>query len=82
MKNNKNLQKFIGILSGYKSFDTTYKILGDLGINEEDSKKILEFIGVTNVTSTSYIIRLIRTNREFLIKQDLTPFTINNIMNI
>ncbi len=82
MKNNKNLQKFIGILAGYKSFDTAYKILDDLGINEEDSKKILEFLGITNVTSTSYIIRLIRINREFLIKQDLTPFTINNIMNI
>ena len=35
---NTQLQQFIGILSNYKSLETAYKILDDLGINEEDSK--------------------------------------------
>lgn len=82
ISNNKLLQQFIGILSNYKSLDTAYKILDDLGINEEDSKKILEFLNITNVISTSVVIKLIRQNKEFLLQQDLTPFTKNNISNI
>ena len=80
--NNKSLQQFIGILSNYKSLDTAYKILDDLGINEEDAKKILEFLNITNVISTSAVIKLIRQNKDFLLQQDLTPFTKNNISNI
>lgn len=80
--NNKSLQQFIGILSNYKSLDTAYKILDDLGINEEDSRKILEFLSITNVISTSVVIKLIRQNKDFLLQQDLTPFTKNNISNI
>ena len=79
---NKSLQQFIGILSNYKSLDTAYKILDDLGINEEDAKKILEFLNITNVISTSVVIKLIRQNKDFLLQQDLTPFTKNNISNI
>ena len=62
--------------------DTAYKILDDLGINEEDAKKILEFLNITNVISTSAVIKLIRQNKDFLLQQDLTPFTKNNISNI
>lgn len=80
--NNKQLQQFIGILANYKSLDTAYKILDDLGINEEDSKKILELLNITNIVSTSLVIKLIRQNKEFLLHQDLTPFTKNNISNI
>ena len=69
-------------LSNYKSLDTAYKILDDLGINEEDAKKILEFLNITNVISTSAVIKLIRQNKDFLLQQDLTPFTKNNISNI
>lgn len=79
---NKQLKHFIGILSNYKSLETTYKILDDLGINEEDSKKILELLNITNVISTSVVIRLIRKNKEFLLQQDLSPFTKNNINNL
>lgn len=82
ISNNKQLKQFIGILSNYKSLDTAYKILDDLGINEEDSRKILEFLNITNVISTSVIIKLIRQNKDFLLQQDLTPFTKNNISNI
>ena len=82
ISNNKQLQQFIGILSNYKSLDTAYKILDDLGINEEDSRKILEFLNITNVISTSVVIKLIRKNKDFLLQQDLTPFTKNNISNI
>ena len=39
------------ILSNYKSLDTAYKILDDLGINEEDSRKILEFLNITNINN-------------------------------
>ena len=80
--NNKQLQQFIGILANYKSLDTAYKILDDLGINEEYSKKILELLNITNIVSTSLVIKLIRQNKEFLLHQDLTPFTKNNISNI
>lgn len=82
ISNNKLLQQFIGILSNYKSLDTAYKILDDLGINEEDSRKILEFLNITNIISTSVVIKLIRQNKDFLLQQDLTPFTKNNISNI
>lgn len=82
ISSNKQLQQFIGILSNYKSLDTAYKILDDLGINEEDSRKILEFLNITNVISTSVVIKLIRKNKDFLLQQDLTPFTKNNISNI
>ncbi len=79
---NKQLIHFIGILSNYKMLDTEYKILDDLGINEEDSGKILEFLNITSVVSTSVVIKLIRKNKEFLLRQDLSPFTKNNINNI
>ena len=79
---NKQLIHFIGILSNYKMLDTEYKILDDLGINEEDSGKILEFLNITSVISTSVVIKLIRKNKEFLLRQDLSPFTKNNINNI
>lgn len=82
INNNKQLQQFIGILANYKSLDTAYKILDDLGINEEDSKKILELLNITNIVSTSLVIKLIRQNKDFLLHQDLTPFTKNNISNI
>ena len=80
--NNHQLQQFIGILSNYKSLDTAYKILDDLGINEEDSKKILEFLNILNVISTSTMIKMIRNNKTQLLELDLTPFTKNNISNI
>lgn len=79
---NKNLQQFIGILSNYKSLETAYKILDDLGINEEDSKIILEALNIANVISTSAIIKSIRQNKDYLLTLNLTPFTINNIKNI
>lgn len=79
---NKLLQQFIGILSNYKSLETPYKILDDLGINEDDAKLILETLTISNVTSTSTIIKLIRQNKSILLKLKLTPFTINNIKNI
>ena len=82
IKQNKNLQKFIGILSNYKNFETVNKILDDLGINEEDSKKIIEILNVANITSTSNVIRLIRQKKEILLEENLSPFTLNNIKNI
>lgn len=82
MESNKQLKNFVGILSNYKSLDTAYKILDDLGINEEDSRKILELLNITNLISTSVVIRLIRKNKETLLQQDLSPFTKNNIKNI
>lgn len=82
MKNNSELQKFIGILSSYKNFDTANKILDDLGINEEDFMKIIELLNISNVISTSIIIKLIKQNKDYLLTQDLTPFTKNNIKNI
>ena len=82
MKSNVELQKFIGMLSSYKTFDTAAKILDDLGINEEDSKKIIDILNISNVTSTSSVIKIIRKNRNYLLSQDLSPFTINNINNI
>ena len=56
--------------------------MDDLGINEEDSRKILELLNITNVISTSAIISLIRKNKGFLLQEDLSPFTKNNINNI
>lgn len=82
MKNNSELQKFIGILSSYKNFDTANKILDDLGINEEDFIKIIELLNISNTISTSMIIKLIKQNKRYLLDQDLTPFTKNNIENI
>jgi len=82
MKNNSELQKFVGILSSYKNFDTANKILDDLGINEEDFMKIIELLNISNVISTSIIIKLIKQNKDYLLMQDLTPFTKNNIKNI
>lgn len=79
---NTQLQQFIGILSNYKSLETAYKILDDLGINEEDSKLILELLNVSNVISTSLMIRLIRNNKLKLLELNLSPFTKNNITNI
>lgn len=80
--NNKELQRFIGVLSNYKTFETAYKILEDLGINEEDSNRILETLHISNVISTSKMIKLIKQNKGILLSLDLTPFTINNIKNI
>ena len=82
IKSNVELQKYIGMLSSYKAFDTASKILDDLGINEEDSKRIMESLNISNVTSTSSIIRIIKQNKKYLLSQDLSPFTINNISNI
>ncbi len=80
--NNKELQRFIGVLSNYKTFETAYKILEDLGINEEDSNRILETLHISNIVSTSKMIKLIKQNKGVLLSLDLTPFTINNIKNI
>ena len=80
--NNKELQRFIGVLSNYKTFETAYKILEDLGINEEDSNRILETLHISNIVSTSKMIKLIKQNKGILLSLDLTPFTINNIKNI
>lgn len=80
--NNKELQRFIGVLSNYKTFETAYKILEDLGINEEDSNRILETLHISNIISTSKMIKLIKQNKKVLLSLDLTPFTINNIKNI
>ena len=80
--NNKELERFIGVLSNYKTFETAYKILEDLGINEEDSNRILETLHISNIISTSKMIKLIKQNKKVLLSLDLTPFTINNIKNI
>lgn len=82
MRNNSELQKFIGILASYKNFDTANKILDDLGINEEDFIKIIELLNISNAISTSMIIKLIKQNKKYLLNLDLTPFTKNNIKNI
>lgn len=81
-KANIELNNFIGILSSYNSLETAFKILEDLGINDVDSKVILKYLNVPNITSTSTIIKLIRDNKNALLKQNLTPFTQNNIRNI
>lgn len=76
------LNIFIGLLSTYKSLETSYKILDDLGINEDDSTKILELLNISNVISSSKMIRQIKNNKDLLINGDLNPFTINNIKNM
>lgn len=76
------LNKFLGLISTYKSMETPYKILDDLGINEDDSTKILELLNISNVISSSKMIRQIKNNKVLLMNSDLNPFTINNIKNM
>lgn len=82
IEKNTELNRFIGLVSTYKSLETSYKILDDLGITEEDSKKILEILNVSNSISSSRMIKKIRENKEALISNNLNPFTINNIKNM
>lgn len=82
IEKNVELNKLIGLLSTYKSLETSYKILDDLGIIEDDSKKILELLNISNVISSSTMIKQIKTNKSLLINSNLNPFTINNINNM
>lgn len=82
IKDNRNLQQFIGVLSNYKNFEITFKIMDDLGINEDDSKIILEFLNISQVVSTSMIIRRIKANKDSLLQLNISPFTKNNIINM
>lgn len=79
---NPKLQMFVGLISNYHSLETTYKILDDLGIDESDAVKILNILNISNIISSSTMIRLIRKNKDVLIKAELSPFTINNIINM
>lgn len=79
---NNELKTFIGIVASYKSSDTSMKILDDLGINDIDSEKIINIIGIPNNISSSKMIRIIKENKNLLINSDLNPFSINNINNM
>lgn len=78
------LNIFIDLVSTYKILETSCKILDDLGINEDDSAKILELLNISNVISSSKMIRQIKNNKTLLINSNLNlnPFTINNIKNM
>ena len=76
------LKKFKNIVSAYTNTEISYKILEDLGIDGNDIGKIVDKLDIKDNTSTSSIIRYIRTGKEELLKEDISPFSKNNISNM
>ena len=76
------LKKFKNIVSAYSNTEISYKILEDLGIDGNDIGKIVDKLDIKDNTSTSSIIRYIRIGKEELLKEDISPFSKNNISNM
>lgn len=76
------VQNFISLVSSFNNMEIAYKILDDLGIDNNDSSKIISLLKINKNISTSDMIRLLKENLELLLKSDISPFTKNNIKNL
>lgn len=80
--NNEIMRNFITLISSFNKLETSYKILDDLGIENEDAQKIIEALNINNNISASKMMRLLKNNKEKLLEEMLSPFSKNNIDNI
>lgn len=80
---NKELNKFISIVSSYNSMEVASKLLDDLGINNKDAKVLIEKLNITNSISASKLIKILRQNKDVVSRlEEISPFTKNNIANL
>ena len=80
--NNENMRNFIALLSSFNKLETSYKILDDLGIENEDAQKIIEVLNIDNNISASKMMGLLKTNKNKLLEEISSPFSKNNIDSI
>ena len=77
------LNRFIALLSNYNKMETSFKILDDLGIENNDAQIIIDTLKIdTTKISASKMMDMIRNNKDDLAKKVTSPFSMNNIMNI
>lgn len=79
---NESLKTFMSLLTSFNKLETSYKILDDLGIENEDAQKIIQILNLDNNISASKMIKLLKTNKQKLLKNISSPFSKNNIDNI
>ncbi len=79
---NESLNTFISLITTFNKLDTSFKILEDLGIETGDAKKIIDILNIDNNVSASMILNLIENKRVDILKEDISPFSKNNIDNI
>lgn len=76
------LANYRKLLSDFSYIDNKSKIFNDLGIEENDYAYLATFVPNDNLLSTSKIMRIIKTNKEEIIKSNVSPFTKHNVSNL
>lgn len=79
---NESVNTFISLIATFNKLDTSFKILDDLGIETGDVQKIIDILKIDNNVSASMVLDLIEDKRNDILKEDLSPFSKNNIDNI
>lgn len=79
---NENVKKFISLISSFNNSEVSYKILDDLGIETNDAQKIIKVLNISNDISASSMMNILKENKIKLLKENLSPFSKNNIESI
>lgn len=73
------LNEFVSKLKRFNELSTINKIFEDLGIEQEDFKKLENFFDTKEKTSASLIIQTLHKNKDKINNLELSPFTKRNI---
>ena len=76
------MKKFISLISSFNNSEVSYKILDDLGIETNDAQKIIKVLNISNDISASSMMNILKENKIKLLKENLSPFSKNNIESI
>lgn len=79
---NDSLRTFISLLTTFNKLETSYKILDDLGIANDDAQKIIQVLNLDNNISASKMMKILKDNKIKLISEINSPFSKNNIESI
>lgn len=79
---NAELNQFISLLKKFSNYTGHDKIFEDLGIEEHDFPAISKYIPKTEFNSTSSIIKVIKSKKNNIINERISPFTKHNIKNL
>lgn len=79
---NDSLKTFISLLTTFNKLETSYKILDDLGIANDDAQKIIQVLNLDNNISASKMMKILKDNKIKLIREINSPFSKNNIESI
>ena len=80
--NNETTKTFISLISSFNNAEVSYKILDDLGIENNDAQKIVEVLKIGNEISASSMMSILKENKDILMNEGLSPFSKNNIESI